>query len=188
MVKNKVGGNRAKKQGRKHQAESVTVRRVRFSEDTDEIYACCEKILGGDQCLVKCIDNGKQRLCMIRKKFRGRHKTDNRISIGTWLLIGKRNYQTFTKSGNEICDLLEVYKNDEIDSIKLHHPEKKWDTFKGIGNACANDTQENSYEDDIGIDITNKDTNTVVVQEVEFTPENTFIGDDDDDEICFDDI
>ena len=186
MVKNKVGGNRAKKQGRKHQAESVTVRKVRFSEDHDEIYACCEKILGGDQCLVKCIDNGRQRLCMIRKKFRGRHKTDNRINIGTWLLIGKRNYQTFTKSGSEICDLLEVYRNDEIDSIKLHHPEKMWDTFKGIGNSSADHNQDINNED-IGIDITSKDTSTETIQQDDFIPENTFIGDDDE-EIDFDDI
>ena len=186
MVKNKVGGNRAKKQGRKHQAESVTIRKVRFSEDNDEIYACCEKMLGGDQCLVKCIDNGKQRLCMIRKKFRGRHKTDNRIVIGTWLLIGKRNYQNLTKSGNEICDLLEVYRTDEIDSIKLHHPEKTWDVFKGIGNSSANNNQEPDDED-IGIDITNKITNTVIVQQDEFIPENAFLGDDGE-EINFDDI
>jgi translation initiation factor IF-1 len=187
MVKNKVGGNRAKKQGRKHQAESVTVRKVRFSEDNDEIYACCEKFLGGDQCLVKCIDNGKQRLCMIRKKFRGRHKTDNKIVIGTWLLVGKRNYQTFTKSGHEICDLLEVYRNDEIDSIKLHHPEKIWDIFKGIGNAFTNHNQENN-DDDIGIDITNNYTTNDIVKPDDFIQEETFLGDDEDDDICFDDI
>ena len=59
-VKNKTGGNKAKKQGRKH-VVVPTVRRVRFSEDDGEIYACCEKMLGGGMIVVKCIDD-KQRL------------------------------------------------------------------------------------------------------------------------------
>ena len=36
-VKNKTGGNKAKKQGRKHVAVPTT-RRVRFSEDDGEVY------------------------------------------------------------------------------------------------------------------------------------------------------
>jgi len=187
MVKNKVGGNKAKKQGRKHQTETTVSKKVRYSEDSNEIYACCEKILGGDQCSVKCIDD-KVRLCMIRKKFRGRHKSDNRITIGTWLLIGKRDYQSLTKGGQEICDLLEVYRDNEKEDIKQHHPEKMWNIFKGIGASTEIPGQFDEEEQDIGIDITNKVIDTTFVDNLNTQPLDTENMLDNDSDIDFDDI
>ena len=145
-VKNKTGGNKAKKQGRKHVAVPTT-RRVRFSEDDGEIYGCCEKIVGGGMIVIKCIDD-KQRLCVIRKKFRGRHKSDNRLAIGTWVLVGSRDFETAKKDKLEKCDLLEVYKDSEKDQLKQHSPSKPWHLFAKIGNVVENE-ENDGFENEI---------------------------------------
>lgn len=186
-VKNKTGGNKAKKQGRKHVAVPTT-RRVRFSENDGEIYACCEKIVGGGMILVKCIDD-KPRLCVIRKKFRGRHKSDNRIAIGTWLLVGSRDFETTKKDKLEKCDLLEVYKDTEKDQLKQRSPSKPWNLFAKIGNVV-----ENENKDDFENDIIFKHTTT----EIQFNDElsegnadedtNEGENEDTDDEIDIDEI
>ena len=193
-VKNKSGGNKAKKQGRKHVAIPTT-RKVRFSEHPCEVYACCEKMLGNGTCLVKCID-GKPRRCIIRKKFKGRHKSDNMVAIGTWLLVGIREYETGNaKDTLHNCDLIEVYRNNEKDDLKQNQPDKMWNLFQGIGTSSqSNDAFDE--EQDIGIDITNKEIDTTFLdslnidgidEETEKPKENTIIFDDDT-EIDFDDI
>ena len=185
-VKNKTGGNKAKKQGRKH-VVVPTVRRVRFSEDDGEIYACCEKMLGGGMIVVKCIDD-KQRLCVIRKKFRGRHKSDNRLAIGTWILVGIREFETAKKDKQEKCDLLEVYKDSEQDQLKQHSPSKPWNLFSKIGN-----TVENEHEDEFENNIIFKHTINDIEMNGE-TCDDTSINnnesgkEDTDDEIDIDDI
>jgi hypothetical protein len=42
-----------------------------------------------------------------------RGKKDNLVSIGTWVLIGKRNWETSRDGKLENCDLLVVYREDE---------------------------------------------------------------------------
>lgn len=112
MVKNRTGGNRAKKSARKNVNESLQPRKLRFVEETGEHYAIVIKMLGNGQMQVLC-DDDKERLCMIRCKFSGRNKSSNFISNGSWCIIGLRDWQTTKKGKLEICDLIEIYSHDE---------------------------------------------------------------------------
>ena len=104
MGKNKFGGNKAKKMARKH---NISVeRKTRYLSENGEIYGCCNKIHGSGQIQVLCID-GKERLCFIRKKLKGRGKKDNIINIGTVVLIGTREFETAVENKLQKCDLLE---------------------------------------------------------------------------------
>ena len=49
MVKNKTGGNKAKKQGRKHISVPQN-RNTRFAKEDGEMYAVITKIYGGPNC------------------------------------------------------------------------------------------------------------------------------------------
>ena len=113
MVKNGLGGNKAKKNASKN--FNINDRAIRYSQCDDEKYAVVQKILGNNMCQVLCID-GKERQCVIRGKFSGKGKRNNRISKGTWILIGLREWEVSSK---DRCDLLEVYnENDKQKIIK----------------------------------------------------------------------
>jgi initiation factor 1A len=116
MVKNKTGGNRAKKGARKNLNESFEPRHLRFIEDKDEHYAIVTKMLGNGQVQVLC-DDDKERLCMIRYKFSGRNKSRNLLSNGSWCIIGLRDWQTTKKDKLEICDLIEIYSHNEAKDL-----------------------------------------------------------------------
>lgn len=130
MVKNNKGGNKAKKQGRKFAQPDPSNIQTRYSSDPDELYACCTKLLGNSMCYVMCVD-GKERLCIIRRKFSGRGKRDNILTIGTWCLVGSRSFETKSDTKREKCDLLEVY--GDIDKKKIMQKEvqhkDKWKHF-----------------------------------------------------------
>ena len=111
MVKN-FGGNKSKKQGRKFVGDPKASKEVRVPENEFEIIASVNKDYGNGRCQATCID-GKERICIIRNKFRGRGKKDNLVSIGTWVLIGKRDWETTRDGKLENCDLLVVYREDE---------------------------------------------------------------------------
>jgi initiation factor 1A len=119
MVKN-TGGNKAKGQARKfvNSDDKKDTKQIRESEDPLEIYSQVEKVLGNGMYNVICID-GKTRLCHSAGKFRGRNKKDNFVSLGTWLLVGLREYEA---GGNnkklQNCDLLEVYNDSEKERLK----------------------------------------------------------------------
>tara|TARA_B100000902_G_scaffold383669_1_gene422830 strand:- start:1738 stop:2295 length:558 start_codon:yes stop_codon:yes gene_type:complete len=115
MVKNKTGGNKAKKQGRKH-INIPQNRNTRFAKEDGEMYAVITKIFGGPNCEAKCND-GKTRMCIIRNKFRGRDKKDNTIMANSWVLIGLREWEVVANNKLEKCDLLEVYNNTEKEKI-----------------------------------------------------------------------
>ena len=113
MVKNGFGGNKAKKNSSK--SFNVFETNVRYSQCSDEKYAVVESLLGNNICNVFCID-GRQRQCVIRGKFSGKGKRTNKLSKGTWILVGLRNWEVTSK---EKCDLLEVYsENDKQKIIK----------------------------------------------------------------------
>ena len=59
-----------------------------------------------------CIDQ-VERLCVIRNKFTGRNKQSNMISVGSWVIIGLRTWETTKPNKKEKCDILEVYTNNE---------------------------------------------------------------------------
>tara|TARA_B100001142_G_C14139023_1_gene579915 strand:- start:287 stop:850 length:564 start_codon:yes stop_codon:yes gene_type:complete len=115
MPKNKLGGNKAKKMGKKY-IDSESDKITRIVKEEGELYAVVTKLLGGSHCEVICEDN-IQRLCVIRRKFRGRGKRDNTLSIGTWIMIGARTWETVVEGKMEKCDLLEVYSSSDRDKI-----------------------------------------------------------------------
>jgi translation initiation factor 1A len=144
MVKN-TGGNKAKGYARKSFAKSSNILRV--SEDKYEIYAQVIKILGNGMCYVICIDN-MTRLCHIRGKFRGRGKRDNTIQIGSWCLIGLRDYEqesasaTSSDSKPQNCDLLEVYTDRDKENLINTVTTINWSTF--ISNDYTNKNEEHN--------------------------------------------
>ena len=111
MVKN-FGGNKSKKQGRKFVGDPKASKEIRVPENEFEIIASVNKDYGNGRCQTTGID-GKERICIIRNKFRGRGKKDNFVSIGTWVLIGRREWETTRDGKLENCDLLIVYREDE---------------------------------------------------------------------------
>ena len=119
MVKN-TGGNKAKGQARKfvNSDDKKTNKKLRESEDPLEIYSQVEKVLGNGMYNVMCLD-GQNRLCHSAGKFRGRNKKDNFVSLGTWLLIGLRDYEAGGSNKKlQNCDLLEVYTDSEKERLK----------------------------------------------------------------------
>ena len=136
MVKN-TGGNKAKGQARKfvNSDDKKDTKQIRESEDPLEIYSQVEKVLGNGMYNVICID-GKTRLCHSAGKFRGRNKKDNFVSLGTWLLIGLRNYEAGRSNKKlENCDLLEVYNDIEKERLKTT-VNQDWSVF--INNDAKN--------------------------------------------------
>lgn len=121
MVKNKTGGNKAKKFGRKHLGGNTFNSKLRVSQEEDEVYACVTKLLGNGMCHVNCLDSSnstKTRLCIIRNKFRGRGKRDNNLVMGTYVLVGIRSWETVKEGSTEKCDLIEVYNQSEVTRLK----------------------------------------------------------------------
>ncbi len=166
MAKNKLGGNRAKKMGRKYSQVSIQ-KKTRYSKTSDEIYACCDKIHGGSQISIICTD-GKSRLCFIRNKFRGRGRRDNQVNIGTWLLVGRREYET-TKKGLEKCDLLEVYNEYDQKNLEQNEVNINWNIFKTVGQienstvidnsvVFTDETEDNTVDETIITGILNEAT------------------------------
>lgn len=130
MVKN-FGGNKSKKQGRKHvqeaTASALAQTRLKDEDAVGEVYVGVTRMLGGSICEV--VDNGGFAYhCVIRSKFRGRHKRENLITAGNWLLVGLRAWQTAhapdSGHGKPKCDLLEVYNSSrDVAYILEHHAE-----------------------------------------------------------------
>ena len=114
MVKNSTGGNKSKKQARGTSYNPQ--QNVRKAKEEGEIYAVVSKIYGGPNCLVMCND-GVARNCIIRNKFKTRGKRENNISVGSWILVGIREWEVRT-DGTQKCDLLEVYSHAEKDKLK----------------------------------------------------------------------
>lgn len=117
MVKNKIGGNKAKKFARKNNMDTSQMnKKVRYSSDEDEVYGVVNKMIGNGQVIVLCLDH-KERLCFIRNKFSGRNKQNNLVKVGSWVLIGKRSWETVKDGKMEKSDLLEIY--DDREKYKL---------------------------------------------------------------------
>lgn len=127
MVRNTGGGNKAKGQGRKFLNDSKP-KALRTADDPLEMYARVSKNFGNGMVEVDCIDH-KVRLCHIRGKFRGRSKKDNFIGLGSWILVGLREYESRgDKNKKENCDLLEVYNDFDKEKLKTS-VNMNWSTF-----------------------------------------------------------
>ena len=95
MVKNSKGGKNSKRIARKHVID-VTQRIVRYVKEEGEMYAVVAKHFGG-QCEVVTSD-GETRLCIVRGKFKGRQRRDNNITLGTWVMVGVRDWEVRGKT------------------------------------------------------------------------------------------
>jgi len=145
MVKNSTGGNKAKGQARKF-VTAPKSHALRLSQDESEVYAVVMKVLGNGMCHVLCMDN-KTRLCHIRGKFTGRRKKEHIINVGTWVIIGLREWEAgkaFDKK-LENCDLLEVYDDSDKDRLKVTLPSLSWHLFNAHDRSRPAATEE---EDD----------------------------------------
>ena len=139
MVLNSGGGNKGKHVARKFikSAAGAGIKTVRVVQDEGEMYAVVAKLFGNCMCKVVCFD-GRSRLCIIRKKFTGRRKTDNVVSQGSVLLVGLHVYSSGTGTGGTggtgtgskvggghhgdsnlpRCDLLYVYNDQEKEKLR----------------------------------------------------------------------
>ena len=160
MVYNIGGGNKSKGLARKFVVQSHAgnnSKTVRVVKESGEQYAIVQKHLGNCMCMVFCSD-GYSRLCIIRKKFKGRRKTDNNISSGSVVLIGLHDYSSSSSNENESakdvkrCDLLYVYSDQEKERLrKLCDLSKLSSSMEDSGpknvNANANVVAEHESED-----------------------------------------
>lgn len=179
MVKNLTGGNKSKKGARKSYSGSAPGQTgLVLSTNSSEIYAVITRINGNGMCEAQCID-GKIRLCIIRKKFKGRRKRDNTIKVGSWVLVGLREWETNT--GKQKTDLLTIYSENDREKIMA----KSNDNFVVLIETSKK-IEENDYtQEDIGlIDIDN--TDTTEYDEFSSTNKTTLVIDEED--IDFDDI
>ena len=122
MVKNTHGGSGHKKFARKHTTNKGGSK-LRVAEEEGEVYAIVTALNGNNMFTCYCID-GYNRLGRIRGKFSGgRGKRDNRLVIGTWVLVGLREWDidslpvktetSLKKQKMQECDLLEVYSDSD---------------------------------------------------------------------------
>ena len=141
MVINSGGGNKGKHVARKFvkSGAGAGIKTVRLVQDEGEMYAVVVKLFGNCMCKVMCFD-GRSRLCIIRKKFTGRRKTDNIVSSGSVVLVGLQVYGSVGSSSSSSssssggtssssktnhgdshlprCDLLYVYNDQEKEKLR----------------------------------------------------------------------
>jgi translation initiation factor 1A len=150
MVKNTTGGSKTKGQARKlvNFDSKTTNKMLRLSTDEYEVYAQVIKNLGNGMCHVLCIDT-KTRLCHIRGKFRGRGKRDNMIGLGSWILVGLRDWEIGKDDTKKMenCDLLEVYNDHDKEKLKTSVLNVNWSSF------VSNDNKNSKLDSDATNDI-----------------------------------
>ena len=155
MVKNVKGGSGHKSLARKGLGDNnKSSNKLRISEDECEIYAQVTKLLGNGMCHVNCID-GQTRLCIIRGKFRGRGKRENKIDAGSWVLVGKRDWESEKKNEIGKCDLLEVYTDIDIERLKKSVNEN-WRIFNYTSSYGTDTGKIDSSNSNNEIDFTNE--------------------------------
>ena len=104
MVKNTKGGSKSKSIARKNVTREHASRDPEPSNEF-EFVAKVEKMLGNGMCHVIDILDKTQYLCYIRGKFRGRQKSHNMVSTNSFVLVGKRSWQS---EQSRECDLLSI--------------------------------------------------------------------------------
>ena len=145
MPKNTKGGSGHKRQARKHTSGGYQNNRTRFSADPLEMYAVCTKLYGQGHIEVMCHD-GVSRMCVIRKKFKGRGKRDNAVTMGTWLLVGKREFEVRAAGKKEKCDLLEVYRDNDKNTLQQHQSEINWNVLKAQAPEGTEADDEDTFQ------------------------------------------
>ena len=111
MVKNVGGGGNAKRQGRKFVNNKKHID-LRKSESPLEEYACVLKNHGNGLGIIT--HTGQELFCHMRGKFTGKNRRQNDITVGSWILVGMRDWEKEAKN----CDLLAVYDRDEKSELR----------------------------------------------------------------------
>jgi len=148
MVKNLKGGKGAKNLARKmvNNSESTTntYNKTRYPEDTLEKYAVVTKMLGNGMCYVSTGETKTlQLLCHIRKKFSGRGKRNNIITVGSLVLIGLREWENPIKNSDLLC----VYELNEHTNI-FNHPSFNMSLFALLNESfITSDISFNNMDD-----------------------------------------
>ena len=137
MVKNTTGGNKSKGMARKL-TNNNNSGKLRVSMDENEQYACITRLLGNGMCRATT-SHGKDLLCFIRGKFRGRNKRANVISVSSIVLVGIRSW---AGDNPKECDLLEVYDLNETNQLRMI-PNINWATFNEFYNISKNNDDDN---------------------------------------------
>ena len=137
MVKNTTGGNKSKGMARKL-TNNNNSGKLRVSMDENEQYACITRLLGNGMCRATT-SHGKDLLCFIRGKFRGRNKRANVISVSSIVLVGIRSW---AGDNPKECDLLEVYDLNETNQLRMI-PNINWALFNEFYNTSKNNDDDN---------------------------------------------
>ena len=117
MVKNQFGGSSHKKFARKNVTTNDNKKQLRTAKLEGEVYAKVIKMYGGGMCGVVDM-NGKEYICIIRGKFSGKDKKNNLVEMGSWVLIGLREWEREVADKKPKCDLLEIYTSEEFTRLK----------------------------------------------------------------------
>jgi len=113
MVRNKTGGNRAKKMARSRYniKEVANIKHLAKNSD-DMVYGYVSKMLGNSQCTVECSD-GKTRRGMLRKQMRRRRKFVKREDVVLCALrIGM--------SKDDVVDICDLYTANQVSILKKY--------------------------------------------------------------------
>lgn len=136
-----MGGNRHRKQGKKYQTPQS--RNLRLVKEDGEMYAVCTRVFGGSNAEVRCSD-GVTRKCIIRSKFRGRHRRDNRVEPGVMCMVGLRMWES--SSSASTTDLLHIYTSDQKTKL-CKEVGGDWSWVKDEGT-CTEDQSEFAFVND----------------------------------------
>jgi len=134
MVKNIKGGNRAKGMKRTTNNQNFGLRKKDENEEREQ-YATVLKI-NGNNIQVK-IESGESLFCNMRK-FAHRVGSD-RITIGSWVLVGLSEFGQKTNKGESVCDLLEVYNAREKELLRSSVHNVNWERFNNEGITTKDD-------------------------------------------------
>jgi initiation factor 1A len=150
------GKNKSNKRGGRSGRGGATVddkmTRLANPEEPAETYAVVTHMYGNGMCGVICNDS-VARMCVIRNKFRGRRQHRNRVSVGTRLLVGLRDWEAVSAAKKEKCDLLYVYDDCEVGQLRADKT-VNWKIMKGAGEEKTHDgAEEQLFEFVLGHEI-----------------------------------
>ena len=117
MVRNTKGGRSHKKMSSRGTKNNSKQYKLRLPMEEGEIFACVLQLYGYGNAEILCND-GVKRLCIIRKKFRGRRKRDNEIKKGVFVLVGKREFEVRGPGKTEKTDLIYIYSGSQATELK----------------------------------------------------------------------
>ena len=159
MVKNKKGGSSHKKMARKFVNNNSGPRKLRKAKLNDgEIYAKVLQMYGNGMCNVICSDN-VERLCIIRRRFKGRNKRDNMVGLNSILLVGRREWELVADNKKQKVDLLYVYNESDVKELVKE---------EGFSQIVWPESEHEKDKNDYGVEF----TNDINYQEEEVVVEN----------------